>query len=104
MAKKQKHVPLSLEEVAEWTTTQLMHRAYENADYWQKRCEKIAKLENPSANQQESLPWFQYHGAVWLGVANKLEELHELERQQRAAEYEKNQSKPDVLPEPSTSS
>jgi hypothetical protein len=90
MAKKEKQVPLTPEEIAGWTTTQHCRRAFANAEYWQQRVEKIQKLENPSANQLAMLPWLQQHGAIWLAVAEKLGELNERERQQRADEYEKS--------------
>lgn len=94
MAKKQKAVPLTPDEVEALTTTEHLQRARYARNYWLGRSDAILKLAHPTPGQLEAQPWHEQHGLIWGAIAEKLDRLEELEAQQRAREYEASQKSP----------
>ena len=88
MAKKQKAVPLTPEQVEQLTTEEHFQRARNASAYWQKRSEAILKNPQPTPSQLESQPWFEQHSLIWAAIAEKLDRLHILEWQERQRHYD----------------
>lgn len=85
--RKPKPVPLTPEEVEALTTTQHIQRCRYASAYWLKRSDAILKLANPTPGQLEAQPWHEQHGLIWGALAEKLDKLDSLEREERARTY-----------------